>query len=325
MLSDPGRDVVASRPSTGASTRLGHLLPHLAMVVAMACSPRSHWPAGRASLTVLGVLLCVTLAAAHRWGTARDEQRLGAQLRRNEAYFRSLVQSSSDAVVLLDDDLRVTWSSPALAHVLGAAAGDLLGRSLLAVVHPEDAAELSAALPSCPVPVRRRRRTTPTARGLFLLRLRDADGVWHVLEAVVSDQRADPFVEAVVLHCRDMTVRHEREQVLQSVAYSDPATGLPNRAGLLVALGRALRSRPAGLPAAGRARRTPAAREHIGREEVRHVVAEIGRRLRAAVRADDVVARMGGGAFAVMAVRGDCPARMRTSSPPAVSPSSSGR
>jgi diguanylate cyclase (GGDEF)-like protein len=43
------------------------------------------------------------------------------------------------------------------------------------------------------------------------------------------------------------------------------------------------------------------AREHAGRDGVAAVVAEIGRRLRATVRAEDLVARLGGGAFAVIA------------------------
>ena len=64
--------------------------------------------------------------------TAREEQRLGARLRRSEAYFRSLVQSAGDAVVILDDDLRITWASPALERVRsGAAADALVGRPLL--------------------------------------------------------------------------------------------------------------------------------------------------------------------------------------------------
>ena len=44
-----------------------------------------------------------------------------------------------------------------------------------------------------------------------------------------------------------------------------------------------------------------AAREHAGREPSATVMAEVGRRLRATVRGEDVVARLGGGAFAVLA------------------------
>ena len=72
--------------------------------------------------------------------------------------------------------------------------------------------------------------------GLLILRLRDAAGEWRYLEAGVSDLRHVPDVGALVLHCRDMTERHAREQALQGIAYADPMTGLPNRAGLLQTL-----------------------------------------------------------------------------------------
>ena len=69
--------------------------------------------------TIAGLVLCVVLTAVHRWLSAREEQRLAARLRRSEAYFRSLVQSAGDAVVILDDDLRITWASPALERAAG--------------------------------------------------------------------------------------------------------------------------------------------------------------------------------------------------------------
>ena len=90
-----------------------------------------------------------------------------------------------------------------------------------------------------PGPTRRR-------RGLLTLRLPDAAGEWRYLEAGISDLRHVPDVGAVVLHCRDMTDRHAREQALQSVAYTDPMTGLPNRAGFLRPCGR-----PSPTPAGG--------------------------------------------------------------------------
>ena len=104
-----------------------------------------------------------------------------------------------------------------------------------------------------------------------------------------------------------MTERHAREQALQSVAYTDPMTGLPNRAGFLRRSRRRSRRPPAHpttllvIELDGLA----AARENAGREVVSTVVAEIGRRLRATVRGEDVVARMGGGAFAVLAEGSD--------------------
>ncbi|HEY0125882.1 MAG TPA: EAL domain-containing protein [Blastococcus sp.] len=296
-----------ARPAAPASSRqgrrsfdLGQVLPHLTLLSAVVT-------VGAVALTgerptpamVAGLVLCVALAAVHRWLSAREEHRLTARLRRSESYFRSVVRSGGDAVVVLDDDLRITWASQALDRALGAAAAGLVGRPLLASVHPDDVPGLTAALPVGAS----EQAAVASDSGLLTMRLPDATGEWRYMEAGVSDLRRDPDVGAVVLHCRDMTERHAREQALQSVAYTDPMTGLPNRAGLLSAL-RAAVSEPGGAPPtllmielAGLA----AAREHAGRHTVGTVMSEVARRLRATVRSGDAVARLGGGAFAILA------------------------
>jgi diguanylate cyclase (GGDEF)-like protein/PAS domain S-box-containing protein len=227
--------------------------------------------------------------------TAREEQRLGARLRRSEAYFRSLVRSSSDAVVILDDELRMRWASPALGRVLGERAEALVGAPLLAEVHPDDAGPLHAALVGLPG------SGAADEAGLLLVRLPDASGAWRHLEVGISDLRHDADVGAVVLHCRDMTERNARERALTSVAYTDPRTGLPNRAGWARAVDAAAAGGHSGALLLVELDGLPEAREHAGGEVVAELVAEIGRRLRATVRGEDVVARLGGGEFAVLA------------------------
>jgi diguanylate cyclase (GGDEF)-like protein/PAS domain S-box-containing protein len=293
----------AGVPAAGRSAELGQLLPHVAMLVAVAALGAvavSGSTPGK--VAVVGVVLSVALAAVHRGVTARDERRMAGLLRQSEAHFRSLVRSSGDAVIILDDALRITWASAALERFLGSAAAELVGRPLFEAIHAEDAPSVAATLPGAVPPgAAPAQGAGPT--GLLLLRLRDADGVWHYLEASVSDLRRDPDVGAVVLNCRDMTDRHARELALQSVAYTDPATGLPNRAGFQQSLGTLL-------SASGRRPATVVmialdgveeAREHAGREVFSAVVAALGRRLRDTVRSEDVVARLGGGAFAILA------------------------
>ena len=301
---EPGTPAAADVRKTGRGLDVGPLLPHIALLAAVATVGAVSITGVRPSSgTVAGLVLCVALAAVHRWLTARDEQQMSARLRRSEAHFRSLVQSAGDAVVTLDDDLRITWSSPALQRSLGSATDALLGHSLLAAVHPDDVATLAAVLPMSDPHA----PPAPPDAGLVTLRLPDEAGEWRYLEAGISDLRGDADVAAVVLHCRDMTDRHAREQTLQSIAYTDPMTGLPNRAGFLRTLRQALTGAGAG---AGDAATTllvleldglAAARDNAGREAVSTVVAEVGRRLRGTVRGEDVVARMGGGAFAVLA------------------------
>lgn len=304
VLIDPGFDPDGGVPAAkGRTTELGQLLPHVAMAIAIvvlgAVPMAGHVPT---AVNFVGAVVCVVLTAVHRWVTSRDARRMAGRLRRSEAYFRSLVRSSGDAVVILDDKLQITWASPALDRALGPAAARLLGRRLLDAVHPEDVAALTGALPASPCEA-----MPEDAHHLLLLRLQDDEGVWRYLEAGVSDLRDDPDVGAVVLHCRDMTERHAREQALQSVAYTDPMTGLPNRAGILQTLQAELADADRGpssllmIALDGLAE----ARESAGRETVTAVMAEIGRRLRSTVRGEDTVARMGGGAFAVLAHGGD--------------------
>lgn len=296
VLLDPGSDAPAPASSRMRRTvEVGQLLPMAALLVAVAVAGVVRFTGHQLDVvTWAGLMLAVLLAVAQRWTSACQEQKLSARLRRSEAYFRSLVHSGVDAVVILDDALRVTWASPALERVLGPAAAQLVGRPLLAAVHPEDQACLAEALAAG--------EGTPALLGL---RLRDATGVWRALEAGIADLREDGDVGAVVLQCRDMTERQARERSLQSVAYTDPMTALPNRAGVLQLLDERLAAATCG-EEPGTLLMVEldgilAARQHAGRDVMSAVVAEIGRRLRSTVRGEDVVARMGGGAFAVLA------------------------
>jgi PAS domain S-box-containing protein/diguanylate cyclase (GGDEF)-like protein len=299
VLTDPGPGRGAEL-GTGASTRLGQVMPHIAMAVGAVVVGGSLVAGDEPDpVPIGGMVLCVALAALHRVIVAREEQLLGARLRRSEAWFRSLVQEGSDAVVILDDDLRVAWASPALTRFLGSAADALVGAPLLAAVHPEDATALADVLPRAAEP----RLPDPASGGdPHVLRLRGADGEWRILEAVVGDLRTEPSVAAVVLQCRDVTDRYAREQVLRDVAYTDPMTGLPNRAGCELALQRAVEvPGPPVTLLLIELDGLQTAREDVGRGVVRDLVSEVGRRLRGTVRAGDLVARMGGGAFAVLA------------------------
>jgi diguanylate cyclase (GGDEF)-like protein/PAS domain S-box-containing protein len=264
--------------------------------------------AGHSAAAELAMLACFLLTAVHRAVTARDEARAAARLRDSEAYFRSLVRSSSDALLILDSELQITWAAPALEDSATAVGVRLAGARLPAVVHPDDADAVSAWLVG--------NAAAGGLTGLRAFRLPAASGSWRVLEAGVSDLRADVDVRALVLHCRDITARLHREDELHSIAFTDPLTGLPNRAAQLLALdGRlAALSAPAdpAIAADGAATDGAAlllfdlqglheAREHAGGDIVDVALVEIARRLRGTLRADDHLARFGAESFGVLA------------------------
>lgn len=295
-LLDPGTGPdVRRRAAGGRADQLRSVLPHLALVVVvalvvvpLALGTTPTW------VTLAGALGCVALSAAHRWVTAREDSLRGARLRRDEAYFRNLLHAGRDAVLVLDGRLRVGFASPAMAALLGTTPAELTGRDVLSgaagrpgTLDPGAAAEL-------------RRVLDTGAGGLVTLHARDAGGSRRCLEANVSDLRTDPAVGSVLLHCRDVTERVARERALEQVAFTDALTGLPNRAGWDAALAPATQRAGSSVllvEVAG----LDEVREHAGRDAVATVLVELGRRLRSAVRGDEVVARLVGGTFAVLA------------------------
>ena len=130
VLLDPGRqDPAPAARGPRRTVEVGQLLPMAALLVAVTSAGIVRFTGHHLDMvTWAGLVLAVLLAAAQRWISACQEQHLWARLRRSEAYFRSLVHSGVDAVVILDDALRVTWASPALERVLGPAAAQLVGR-----------------------------------------------------------------------------------------------------------------------------------------------------------------------------------------------------
>ena len=87
-----------------------------------------------------GYVLCL------REITHRYELELGR--RATEARFRALVQNSSDVVLVLDENIDVTFVSPSVTTVFGFAEDEIVGSSGWDFVHPEDRDALLPGLAS---------------------------------------------------------------------------------------------------------------------------------------------------------------------------------
>lgn len=125
------------------------------------------------------------------------EHRAMQLVRESDARFRSLVQHSSDAVLVIDDERTVTYASPSCDRVLGWPAHELLGWSAHELFGLEGDRSLASLEPGV--------MPSNTWQFQCLVTGRDSEQRW--VEVSVSDKRSDPSVGAAVLNCRDVSER----------------------------------------------------------------------------------------------------------------------
>jgi diguanylate cyclase (GGDEF)-like protein/PAS domain S-box-containing protein len=200
-------------------------------------------------------------------------------------------------LVVCDGDGRITWSSPAGAALLGAAATSTSG-ALFDVIVERDKERVARELT----------RLVASAGGTRRVEFGVAldDGACRYLAAdgtAIVDDDGNP---AIVLSLHDMTARRELERELYHRALHDPLTGLPNRALLEDRLQQAV----------ARLRRAmndealvvlyvdidhfKSVNDCHGHEAGDRVVREVARRLVHVVRPGDTVARVGGDEFVIV-------------------------
>ncbi|MDQ4126851.1 MAG: EAL domain-containing protein, partial [Actinomycetota bacterium] len=127
--------------------------------------------------------------------------------RQSEVRFRSLIQNSSDIVMIFGADGTINYTSPSVQRILGYDPEDLIGQPNFDLVHPDDRAGVRlfhADHVSRP-------DNSPTLEA----RLRHADGSWRHFEGAGSNLLDDPDVGGIVVNLRDVTERKQAEEALR--------------------------------------------------------------------------------------------------------------
>ena len=245
-----------------------------------------------------------------------DNLALAQRLARQEQHFRSLVQGSSDVIMIADPGGVLRYVSPAAAGVYGRPAEEIVGTRLPEMVHPDDLGhvlwEVQRYLAQSPEAER-------TAR--IECRVRSGAGAWLDVESTVNRYR-----DGLIFNCRDVSERVRLQAQLEHNAFHDTLTDLPNRA-LFLERGRqalgghdpAARRQPGRTQAQAQATGPePAAgpvavlfldldgfkavNDNAGHQAGDELLVQAARRLQESVRAADTVARLGGDEFAVLLV-----------------------
>lgn len=128
-------------------------------------------------------------------------------LRGSEERFRLVVENSYDIITILNSEATICYTSPSLKRILGYDVGELVGKSILAYVHPEDGQTLNAAF--------RRILEAPGLIPPIEFRFLHRDGSTHSLESVGSSIPHEVDGMRILLNCRDITERKRAEEALR--------------------------------------------------------------------------------------------------------------
>ena len=217
-------------------------------------------------------------------------------LRESEERFRALTEQSTDIILIADPSGQIKYASPSVHTVLAVHGDSLVGTNIIDLVHPDDFAKTMSKGPQS---------VAYHQNPIVEFRLRHADGRWLYFECVVRNLILHKNIGGIVYNARDITERKHTQEELLFNATHDLLTGLPNRAlflGRLQSVVDRMKRHP--YPAAAvlfiDIDDFKVVNDCYGHATGDILIKEVSNRLRACMRSDGTIARMGGDEFTVL-------------------------
>jgi diguanylate cyclase (GGDEF)-like protein/PAS domain S-box-containing protein len=196
-----------------------------------------------------------------------------------EHRFHCMVQAGADMTCLVDTAGLVTFISSSVTDVLGWSPEAALGNPFRDLIHPDDIDLIESG-----------------AGGPLIVRVVAADGAWRHLEVTLSNHTGDSQIRTLVVTARDVSERHALQERLAHQALHDQLTGLPNRSALMAA---GVEHWPSAVLMLD-LDRFKEINDTLGHSYGDRLLEQVGPRLRAHLREEDVLARLGGDEFAAV-------------------------
>lgn len=135
-------------------------------------------------------------------GVARnvtEQKKAVEELAASELRFRTLIEKSTDILVVVDREGVFQYSGPSVWDFLGYVPGGLIGTSAFSLVHPDDVGRAHRLLAEL--------LDSPGGTIRAMLRIRDAAGGWHEVDFVARNLLDNPVVGGIVVNARDLSGR----------------------------------------------------------------------------------------------------------------------
>jgi PAS domain S-box-containing protein len=180
----------------------------LAEALFLGLPPRAQSGAAALRHALVFTLAAVALAwMARRLAQAR-ELRGKAVPEDVQARLDTIFEASGEAIALLAADGNVRHASRSTPRILGLPLAELVGSSLRARAHPDDADGFDAVFDRC--------LAHPGQPFALNVRLADRDGAWRHFAGVLTNELSDPNVQALIFNYRDVGARLEMERALRA-------------------------------------------------------------------------------------------------------------
>lgn len=147
------------------------------------------------------------LYSIHILEDVTERRQMERAIRNNEKRFRSLVENASDVITVVDRDGRLLYLSPSVKRLLGWEPGELTGRSVLDLLHPDDIPFAARALAEAV--------GNPQQLQSAEIRFRHSDGSWRSFEAFGKSLLDEPSVGGIVFNAHDVTEHRLAERAVK--------------------------------------------------------------------------------------------------------------
>ncbi|HEY9652581.1 MAG TPA: PAS domain S-box protein [Coleofasciculaceae cyanobacterium] len=130
-------------------------------------------------------------------------------LKDSEAWYKALIQRSTDVIDVLDKNGNYLYASPSNYHVLGREPNELIGKPCWTLIHPDDVLIARTAFEKV--------LQNPGQAVQITLRVSHQNSHWIYMEISGRNLLDEPAVKGIVLNSRDVTEQQnakEREQKL---------------------------------------------------------------------------------------------------------------
>ena len=129
-------------------------------------------------------------------------------LRDSENRFRSLIENSSDVIVVADKDMNIVFISDSVFRLTGFKPGEIIGLKSMHFSHPEEKDRVREFINNV--------KNTPGIPQKIVYRTLKKDGSVIWCERVSTNLLHDPAINGIVSNFRDITEQYKYEQALEA-------------------------------------------------------------------------------------------------------------